>query len=114
MSYLALGVPGFDQFASYQNVRRATLNFEAVGGERYSQHDLASQRTGQLIQFPSKIAKKVIVRIHRKESRMNDESQQSSTLSGEPTEVVVLSSREKRHSPLRVRCTPTLSLEAAT
>jgi hypothetical protein len=43
---------GLTELGSYQSVRRSTLNFETLGGERHYRNDIARQRMGRLISFP--------------------------------------------------------------
>lgn len=78
MSTFPLPVPGLAPQETYRGARRDTLNFETCGGERHSHDDFALRPYGQMIYFPSKVAKRVIERFNRKDVNMSDHDEATS------------------------------------
>lgn len=76
MRYLDPSYPGS---ASFKSARHETLNFESCGGERYSSDDVPTRPLAQILQFPTKVAQWITVRINRKENQMMNEHEASVT-----------------------------------
>ena len=83
MTYLRNLTPSNALRGSYRRVRRDTLNFETCGGERHSRHDLTLAPMGRLFHFPSRIARRIVVSIHRKERIMVNEFNGGTSSRGE-------------------------------
>jgi hypothetical protein len=52
--------------ASYSARRRETLGFEAVGGERYFEHDVEARPLARIYQFPVNAMSRFALRLQRK------------------------------------------------
>ena len=51
---------------SYSVRRRETLDFEAVGGERYFEHDVEARPLARIYQFPVNAMSRFALRLQRK------------------------------------------------
>lgn len=64
--------PTWSTTDSYQKVRHDTLNFESCSGEPHSSDDVTLGPLAQILQFPTRVAEWITVRINRKEIQMTN------------------------------------------
>lgn len=63
MRNLPIRVRGYAPYETFRGAPRVALNFETYGGERHSRDDFTLRPLGQLLHFPAKAAKRVLVSI---------------------------------------------------
>jgi hypothetical protein len=66
MRYLHATGDGELRPTSYSDRRRETLDFEAVGGERYFAHDVEARPLARIYQFPVNAMSRFALRLQRK------------------------------------------------